>query len=125
MSDYKLTVLYIDDNSDNGYMLAHRFKRYGVKCITSTDGYETIDLIIEHQPDVVMLDLAMPRISGFEVLELIRDHDSLSNMPVWAFTANSIGDARQKCMQAGFDGFIAKPIMRHDIKYFVSQFVTY
>jgi len=124
MSDTpKLTVLYIDDNLDNGYMLSRRLERHDIDCVVSDDGFKAIDLIIEHQPDVVMLDINMPRIDGFEVLRMIRDHDTLSDIPVWAFTANSIGNIKEKCFEAGFDGFIAKPIMRHDINDFVKQFV--
>jgi len=123
MSDSpKLTVLYIDDNLDNGDMLIRRLARHDVNCIVSDNGFKAIDLIIEHNPDVVMLDINMPGIDGFGILELIRAHETFSHLPVWAFTANSIGDVKQKCFDAGFNGFIAKPIMRHDITEFVNTF---
>ena len=79
---------------------------------------------MEHQPDVIMLDINMPRIDGFEILEQIRAHNTFFDIPVWAFTANSIGDAKEKCFAAGFNGFIAKPIMRNDITDFVNHFVS-
>ncbi len=120
----KLTVLYIDDNLDNGFMLSRRFERQNINCVISDNGYKAIELILEHQPDVVMLDINMPRIDGFEILEQIRNHETLADIPVWAFTANSIGDIRKKCDEAGFDGFIAKPIMRKDITDFVNHFVS-
>lgn|GEM_PF-1742660 len=119
----KLTILYIDDNQDNGYMLSRRLERLGVKCIVSATAIETIQLIIQHDPDVVLLDLHMPRISGFEVLAKIRNHETVSSVPVWAFTANSGSDMRSRCLSAGFDGFIAKPIMRPDIQELIRQFV--
>jgi len=120
-----LTILYIDDNQDNGYMLSRRLERLGVKCIISAFAMETIDLILQHNPDVVLLDLHMPRLSGFDVLEKIRTHETISTIPVWAFTANSISDMRAKCLNAGFDGFIAKPIMRADIENLITHFTAH
>ncbi len=117
-----LTILYIDDNQDNGYMLSRRLNRLGVRCIVSAHGKNAIHLIVEHNPDVVLLDLHMPRFSGFDVLERIRNHDSVSSVPVWAFTANSTSEMRAKCLDVGFDGFIAKPIMRPDIQKLISHF---
>lgn len=123
-SPINLTILYIDDNQDNGYMLTHRLKRLGVACIVSSRPRKTVELILEHQPDLVLLDINMPYVSGFDVLKQIRATDAIASTPVWAFTANSVSEARAACMRAGFDDFIAKPIMRKDIKYILSRFAV-
>lgn len=119
-----LTILYVDNNLDNGYMLTRRLQRFGVKCIVTTKSVKTVELIIEHSPDLVLLDLNMPYLSGLDVLQQIRQIDAIASIPVWAFTANSINDTREACLEAGFDGFLAKPIMRQDIKDIINRFAT-
>ena len=105
------TVLYIDDNDGNVRLLTRRLGTLGAKCVVSTKPRKTIELINEHKPHVILLDLYMPGLSGFEVLEEIRKHEAFKDIPVWAFSANSDAESRIKCNKAGFDGFLAKPIM--------------
>jgi len=67
----------------------------------------------------------MPRLSGFEVLEKISKHKVFGAISVWAFSANSDSESRAKCTKVGFDGFLAKPIMRGDVQFLVNSFMSY
>jgi len=118
------TVLYIDDNQGNVRLLTRRLDTLGAKCIVSTNPRKAIELINEHKPHVILLDLYMPGLSGFEVLEEIRKHQAYDEIPVWAFSANSDAESRIKCSKAGFDGFLAKPIMREDVQMLVNKFTS-
>lgn len=119
------TVLYIDDNHGNVRLLTRRLNNLGAECVVSTNPRKCIDLIREHKPDVILLDLHMPGLSGFEVLEQIRTRNDFDAIPVWAFSANSDTESRMKCREVGFDGFIAKPLMRDDVQMLVSNFTNY
>lgn len=119
------TVLYIDDNQGNVRLLTRRLNNLGAECVVSTNPRRCMDLIREHKPNVILLDLYMPGLSGFEVLEKIRENKAFDTIPVWAFSANSDSESRKKCREVGFDGFIAKPIMRDDVQMLVSSFTNY
>ena len=77
--------------------------------IEATGGQEGIDLFKENSPDIVFLDIHMPKISGYEVSEEIRKMDNGKNVPIIAISAGTLSDEKEKCIKAGMNDFITKP----------------
>lgn len=108
-------VLIVDDVADNRdlyeeYLL---FKGYGV--LTADNGEDCVRIACEHRPDIILLDLRMPGISGQEALQRIKARPELVSVPVVALTAHALEDERRRAIASGFDAFIAKPCLPDDL----------
>jgi putative two-component system response regulator len=100
-------ILLVDDDPHLMHVLAMFFDLEGYHVLKARDGQQALDLLREYQPDLVLLDLMMPGVSGLEVCQQIRANQKLEAVPVVVFTA---AEARQdELKQAGADRFIAKP----------------
>ncbi len=101
-------VLVVDDQPMIRHTLQLQLKSQGLLCETTDNLERAISLVKSWQPDLVLLDLRMPKSSGFDVLKEIRNSPN-SNVPVYAITGDATVSSQQKCYSAGFDGFITKP----------------
>jgi two-component system, cell cycle response regulator DivK len=91
---------------------------FGHTALKAEDGEEGLELARREKPDLILCDLQLPEMDGFEVVRRLRDDPQLSKIPVVAVTAFAMDDEGDKVMAAGFEGYIAKPIVPED---FVSQ----
>jgi two-component system, cell cycle response regulator DivK len=103
-------ILIIDDEVHNSGVLEYVFKFHDAKVRSVDNGAEGLKQLQKDRPTVVLLDLSMPRMSGWEVLKAIRDDESTRNLPVIAITAQVMSGDRERALEAGFDGYIPKPI---------------
>lgn len=106
----KATILIIEDNPINMELLVYLIEASGHVVVTATDGQEGLDRMNECTPDLVICDLEMPILNGFEFLERLRRDGAHHDLPVVAVTAASMPGDRTRVMQSGFDGYISKPI---------------
>jgi two-component system cell cycle response regulator DivK len=103
-------VLIIDDDTRNIFALKAVLKSRGIECLTATDAKEGIErLCAEREVAVVLLDMMMPDMDGYQVLQELKNGEH-RDLPVIAVTAQAMAGDRQKCLEAGADGYIAKPI---------------
>lgn len=103
-------VAVVEDNEDNRVLLRAVFdERY--ELIEYPNGPAALAGFVERRPDVVLLDLSLPGMDGFEVLARIRAEPRLSDLPVIALTAHVMAGDRERVLAAGFDDYVAKPIL--------------
>jgi CheY-like chemotaxis protein len=104
-------VLIIDDDNRNIYALRMVLKAKGFECMTATDAQAGLRLLTE-QPDigVVLMDMMMPEMDGYEAIARLRENPSLDHIPVIAVTAQAMVGDREKCLAAGAAAYVAKPI---------------
>jgi CheY-like chemotaxis protein len=102
-------ILVIDDNLDNGTTIKVLLQEKHT-VIPARDGNEGINSALRLKPDLILLDISLPGIDGFKVLEKIRKEDSLQNIPVIAVTARAMKGDREQILAHGFDDYISKPI---------------
>ena len=102
-------VLIVDDEPDNRAIAEKILSFNGAKVYTANDGKEGLSLLETIKPSFVLLDLSMPVIDGWEMFKKIRDNDVTHHIPVIALTAHAMTGDRERVLQAGFDGYIAKP----------------
>ena len=111
-------ILVIDDNPENLDLMTYLLSAFGHRALKAVDGEEGLLLAKRERPDLILCDLQMPKLDGFELAQQIRLDPQLSDVPLVAVTASAMPDDLGKVMDAGFNGYITKPIVPED---FVSQ----
>ncbi|MEK7096652.1 MAG: response regulator [Patescibacteria group bacterium] len=101
-------ILVVDDDLDLSEMYAERFKAEGAVVEIAHDGREAIKLAEENRPHVILLDLMMPEVNGFEVLKALKGDDSTKEMPILVLTALVEADKYEKAKELGADGYVVK-----------------
>ncbi|HEX8748602.1 MAG TPA: response regulator [Pyrinomonadaceae bacterium] len=113
MSDEKAqntTILVVDDVTDNLILISLALQNQGYKVLTAKSGEEAIKIALIAQPELVLMDIAMPDEDGLAATRRIRKHPELRHLPVIALTAFETLGFRQAAFEAGFDGYLTKPI---------------
>lgn len=117
-----LKVLLADDSPDNQLIVSFMLKSAGAEVAVVDNGQAALDQLREKKYDVVLMDLQMPVMDGFEALTRLRNQGNRT--PVIALTAHTMSDERQKCLESGFTEHIAKPIDQTTLLEQLSSFVV-
>ena len=104
------SILLVDDNLENLDLFANIFRLAGYQVYTARSGQKGIDIAKETAPDIILMDLAMPGMDGFEATQQIKQHPGAANVTVIACSAFSTQDYRKRAFQVGCEGYITKPI---------------
>ena len=105
------TILLVEDNEMNRDMLSRRLVRKGFRVITAEDGREGVDLAIQECPDLILMDLSLPVLDGWEATTIIKNTPKTNRIPIIALTAHAMAGDEEKAYRAGCDDFDTKPIM--------------
>ena len=106
----KNLVLIVEDNATNLKLFRDVLQVHGFDTVSAEDGISAIDLVRQHRPDMVLLDIQLPDISGLEVTRWIRADDDLCEIPIVAVTAFAMHGDKQRILRAGCDAYLDKPI---------------
>jgi CheY-like chemotaxis protein len=107
---HKTTVLIVDDYADTRAVVRWMLERRGCHVLEARDGREAYEMAVEHRPDLIIMDLAMPVADGYEAVRSIRSREEFSRLPIIAVTAFDRAEARDRAEEAGFDYYLSKPI---------------
>jgi CheY-like chemotaxis protein len=105
-----IKALIAEDNPVNRELLRELLEVRGYEVEEACDGEEALEMIERTQPNILLLDLNMPNLDGFGVVRKVRENPRLSDLPVLAVTAYAMRGDREKVLNAGFDGYLSKPI---------------
>jgi CheY-like chemotaxis protein len=108
-------VLLVDDFEDNRDLYAEYLLFKGYHVLTADNGADGVRMACERRPDIILLDLRMPGMSGQEALTLIKARPHLAAVPVVALTAHALEDERRRAIALGFDAFIPKPCLPDEL----------
>jgi CheY-like chemotaxis protein len=115
-------ILVVEDNEANQDLFAFILRYAGYAVDVASDGVQGMDAMRNAKPDLVLCDVQMPVLDGYQVLEQVRADTALRDITIVALTAYSMPDDREKVVSAGFDGYITKPI---EVERFVAQIEEY
>ena len=105
-----LTILLVDDFEDTRFMMRLDLESRGYRVIEAADGKTAVDLALQEHPDIILMDLSLPYVDGFEATKLIREDDEMQNVTIIAVTAHQESTFRQGAKVSGFDAYVTKPI---------------
>ncbi|HLP15973.1 MAG TPA: response regulator [Bacteroidota bacterium] len=118
----KQQILIIEDNEQNMYLLTFLLESHGYEIVQAYNGKDGIRSARERVPDVILLDIQLPEMNGYEVAEKIRETPSLERVPIIAVTSYAMPGDREQILAAGATGYIEKPINPDT---FISQLQEY
>ena len=104
------TVLIVEDNELNMKLFHDLLDAHGYRILQTKDGMEALDIAREHHPDLILMDIQLPEVSGLEVTKWLKEDDSLRSIPVVAVTAFAMKGDEERIRAAGCDGYIGKPM---------------
>jgi len=123
-----ISVLLVEDNELNQKLVAQMLLNYGFEVITAANGLECLNILQYKNIDIVLMDMQMPIMDGYEATRLIRENKNWAQLPIIAITANSMSIDRDKCLACGCSSYLAKPfkseaLVREIKTYLKNQFI--
>ena len=109
MASQQYSLLVVDDNEMNRDLLGRRLQRQGYRVTMAVDGRQALEIIAQEPFDLVLLDIMLPVMNGYQVLEHLKADQSLSHIPVIITTALDESDGKAKCMELGAEDYLTKP----------------
>ncbi len=116
-------ILYIEDNPQNMRLVNKVLTDAGYEVVEAKNGLSGIESVEREKPDLVLMDVNLPDIKGFEVVTRLKASPALAAIPLIALTADAMSDDRDKCLAAGYDGYLAKPVMKNELLDAVADFL--
>jgi two-component system, cell cycle response regulator DivK len=117
-------ILIIDDDNRNIFALKAVLKAKGYNCTSAMDAEEGINLMLSDKDiSVVLMDMMMPDMDGYQAIEKMKNSPELSKLPVIAVTAQAMVGDRERCLNAGAIGYVSKPINIDDLTHLLLKFV--
>ena len=104
------TILIVEDNELNMKLFNDLLEAHGYNTLQTRDGRDVMSLTRKHRPDLILMDIQLPEISGLEIAKMLKADDDLAAIPIVAVTAFAMKGDEQKIRAGGCDGYIAKPI---------------
>ena len=103
-------ILYVEDNEDNVYMLSRRLKQQGFEVVVAGDGEQGVAMAAAEAPDLILMDLGLPVLDGWEATRRLKSAPETKAIPVIALTAHAMDGDREKALAAGCDDYDTKPV---------------
>jgi two-component system, cell cycle response regulator DivK len=111
-------ILVVEDDAQNSYLIGFILEKSGYEVSTAVDGEQAVEAVDSSKPDLILMDMLLPKMNGYEATRAIKAKPEAAGIPIIALTAYSMKGDREKILEAGCDGYISKPI---DPETFVSQ----
>lgn len=108
-------ILYIEDNPDNMLLVQRAVVTKGYTFLPAVNGQEGLDMAMAERPDLILLDINLPDIDGYEVARRLRANPNFATLPIIALTANALKGDADKALSAGCSGYMPKPISIRDL----------
>ncbi len=124
MSALDKTVIVVDDNDLNMKLFQDVLELHGYNVLQAKDGMEGWRMAREHRPDLILMDIQLPKVSGLEVTKWLKDDETLKSIPVIAITAFVMDGDEEKFLEGGCDAYIVKPISVPDFLQTVERFAN-
>jgi two-component system, cell cycle response regulator DivK len=108
-------ILLVEDNSATIDVMQMELTALGYESVVAQDGAAGIDMAVSEAPDLIIMDISLPKIAGTEAASIIRKNPKTRSIPILAATAGAMPGDKQKCLESGCDDYIAKPFTHHEL----------
>lgn len=116
-------ILVVDDNQDSRELVVKVLKNKGYEMVEAADGEEAIEKAIAERPNLILLDISIPKLNGYEVTQKLKSMEEFENIPIVALTAHAMKGDRMRALEAGCEGYITKPINVRELPAQVKSFI--
>ena len=111
-----MRILCVEDNDDNIYTLHRRLTRWGHTVLIARDGREGIAMARAERPDLIVMDMNLPKLDGWEATRALKSSDETKHIPILALTAHAMAGDREKALAAGCNDFATKPVSFEEVR---------
>lgn len=119
------TILYVEDNPLNLRLVRKILISLGYTMLEAMDGMSGLELALDKRPDLILMDVNLPDIDGLEITGRLKREPQTAHIPIVALTANAMHGDRERCLAAGCDGYLAKPVARRELQDTLQHFLTH
>jgi len=116
-------ILVVEDNKDNMTLISDILHSLGYSVIEAKDGEEGVKTAQSEKPDLILMDLSLPRVDGWTATRMIKSNPELAPIPIIALTAHAMAGDRERALDAGCNDYVTKPINLRDLKGKLQQFL--
>jgi two-component system cell cycle response regulator DivK len=120
----KRKLLCVEDNIASRKIIRDLFGKKGYVVVEAVDGDEAVAMAERERPDIILMDIQLPKISGYDAARAIKSNPALSHIPIIAVTSYALSGDDQKAYEAGCDGYMAKPFRPSELSQMVERFVV-
>ena len=121
---HEIVVMVVDDSITIRKVTERMLSRHGIKVVTAKDGVDAVAQLQEHIPDLMLLDIEMPRMDGYEVATHVRNDERLKNLPIIMITSRSGSKHKEKAMQIGVNKYLGKPYQEDDLMANINELIV-
>jgi two-component system, cell cycle response regulator DivK len=118
-------ILYVEDNAQNMRLVRKILTATGYTVLEAVDGLSGLSVAAAEKPDLILMDVNLPDISGLEATGRLKADATTQHIPVIALTANAMHGDRENCLAAGCDGYLAKPVMKAELLSAVESYIKF
>jgi CheY-like chemotaxis protein len=120
----KKRILLVEDHTDTLDVLKNQLTFLGYEATIAKNGVEAVSLAESENPDLIVMDIMLPKMNGFEATAQIRHNPKTKSIPILAATAKAMPGDRERCLSAGFDGYLAKPFTHIELGHAIAQILN-
>ena len=117
----KEKILIVEDNPENMRLLEMVLRAKNYTLLKATDGEEALDIALREQPDLIIMDIQLPKINGLEVTRKLRETPTFSHTPIIAITAYAMKGDKERVIEAGCDAYLSKPINTRELPEIIAE----
>jgi two-component system cell cycle response regulator DivK len=117
----KEKILIVEDSPPNMRLIEMTLRLKGYELLEAIDGEEALNMVIREKPDLIIMDLNLPKVSGLEVTKRLRQMPAFNRIPIIAVTAHAMKGDKEKIIEAGCDAYLPKPINTHQLPRVVAE----
>lgn len=119
-----MLILYVEDNFENKLFVRRVIESMGHEMLEAETGLDSLVIAAERVPDLILMDVNIPGMDGLETTARMKQNPRLAHIPIIALTANAMKGDRERCLEAGCDGYMQKPVGVSDLRREISRYVT-
>lgn len=119
-----MLILYVEDNFENKLFVRRVIESMGHEMIEAENGPDSLTLAAKRPPDLIFMDINIPGMDGLQTTRKFKEDDGLSHIPVIALTANAMKGDRERCLDAGCNGYMQKPVGVSDLRREIQRYTS-